>query len=70
MQKDEIDVRLAEVMPCLESFLRIIDKAQVDDPGVVAFELGGNSREVAVQAVLKARKLGPIGIETDAEKSY
>ena len=69
MEENKIHFLAAEPVTGLERLRGRVDQAQIDDLDIGPGEHFRDPGEVAIKAFLEPFKLGPVGVQADAEKS-
>src|SRR5205814_9378329 len=69
VQKNQIDIALAELMPGFKRFHRTVDQAEVDDLNAGPLQSLLNDRDISLQPLFQPRELRPVGVQPDSEQA-
>jgi hypothetical protein len=57
-------------MPCFDRLLGAVDQTKIDHRSTIALDLLLDNTEITAETLLKALKLRPVSLQTEARQSY
>ena len=69
MEKDQVDIMLAKRVPGSNCLFGVIDHAKVHYLGAEGLQAFGYLYVVTLKSLEQALKLGPVGVQSNAEKA-